>query len=57
MLLLLAAGLGFMLFVYVLAVQGDDRREADQRRALREAVEERGPCSANFRASNIRRCG
>lgn len=38
--LALAASLGFILLVYILAAQSDDEREAGQRQALRDAVEE-----------------
>ena len=47
-LLVLAAGLGFMLLVYFLALQTDDQREVRQRRSLREAVEEARPVLGEF---------
>lgn len=47
-LLVLAAGLGFMLLVYFLALQTDDQREAAQRQSLREAVEEARPVLGEF---------
>ena len=52
------AGFGFMLLVYVLAL-ADRRHSARRTSASRCATrsKRRVRCSANFRASNIRRCG
>lgn len=47
-LLVVAAGLGFMLLAYILAAQTDDKREAEQRRSLRAAVEEARPVIGEF---------
>ena len=47
-LLVLAAGLGFILLVYVLAARSDDQREARQRQSLRDAVEEARPVLGEF---------
>jgi len=46
--LAVAAGLGFMLLVYVLARQSDDQREAGQRQSLRDAVEDARPVLGEF---------
>ena len=47
-LLVLTAGFGFILLLYVVALQTDDQREANQRQSLREAVEEARPVLGEF---------
>jgi diguanylate cyclase (GGDEF)-like protein len=47
-LLVLAAGVGFILLLYVLARQTDNQREVGQRQSLRDAVEEARPVLGEF---------
>ncbi len=55
-LLAFVAALGFVLLVYVLASRSDNDREAGQRAALRDAVEEARPVLGEFPSLEHQAC-